>query len=141
MASYIPDLTKDNISLYLMPVGFMIALAPRFFAANTYKQATNGKDLLRNLNPRDFTAIVREDKAIDQKTKMRIARAEAAQANGFENLGLFAAAVTAASLARVDPSIVNGLTIGYLDVYLSRGVGMLMALFVKAGQKLSNSIL
>jgi len=41
MASYLPDLSRDNISLYTIPAAFLIALAPRFYAASTYKAATN----------------------------------------------------------------------------------------------------
>lgn len=87
-------------------------------------------------------------------------RAESAQANGFENLGLFAAAVTAASLARVDPTVINSLTVSYLinrliynHIYIYNDLipgiartftylastGMLLALFWKAGQELNAS--
>jgi uncharacterized MAPEG superfamily protein len=41
-------------------------------------------------------------------------RAKGASENGFENIGLFAAAVVAVNHAGVDTWIVNCLTIGYL---------------------------
>lgn len=47
-------------------------------------------------------------------TKERIVRAEGAQQNGFENIGLFAAAVVAGNMARLDNWTLNALTGGYL---------------------------
>lgn len=41
-------------------------------------------------------------------------RAEAAQQNGFENIGLFAASVVAANVARVPVSTVNSLSLFYI---------------------------
>jgi len=160
MASYLPDLSRDNISFYLIPAAWAIALMPRVFAANTYKKASN-KDM-NTLQPRDFVKNVLEDQSVDSKTKGRIVRAEAAQANGFENLGLFAAAVAAGNAARLDASVMNGLSIGYVvsrfiynHIYIFNdivppvvrsltymgGVGMCMALFVQAGTAMKNSLL
>lgn len=90
-----------------------------------------------------------------KKTVRRISRAKAASANGFETLGLYAAAVVAANVARVPNARLNKLTGLYL---LSRalyvytyvvlqdnaraallrvgvwfgGVGLIMALFTAA---------
>ena len=47
-------------------------------------------------------------------TKEKIVRAEGAQQNGFENLGLFAAAVVAGNIVRLDNWTLNVLSGGYL---------------------------
>lgn len=47
-------------------------------------------------------------------TKDTIARAEGAQQNGFENIGLFAAAVVVGNVAKLDNSTLNTLSYGYL---------------------------
>lgn len=52
-------------------------------------------------------------------TRATIIRAEGAQQNGFENIGLFAAAVVAGNIAKLDSGLLNALTGGYL---LSRAV-------------------
>ena len=46
--------------------------------------------------------------------KNKVIRSEAAHFNGFENLGLFAAAVTAGNIAGLDNSMLNYLSVGYL---------------------------
>lgn len=43
-----------------------------------------------------------------------ITRAESAQQNGFENVGLFAAAVVAGNIAKLDNSTLNILSGGYI---------------------------
>ncbi|KAK3110073.1 hypothetical protein LTR53_016012, partial [Teratosphaeriaceae sp. CCFEE 6253] len=78
----------------------------------------------------------------------------AAIANSFENLGLFAAAVTAGNAAGLAPGTMNGLSLGYVAVRFAynhiyifndvvppiartlsyfAGVGCCMAMFVQAG--------
>lgn len=47
-------------------------------------------------------------------TKATIVRAEGAQQNGFENIGLFAAAVVIGNVAKLDNWTLNALTAGYL---------------------------
>ena len=46
--------------------------------------------------------------------KRRVIRAEAAHFNGLENIGLFAAAVTAGNFAGLDNQLLNYLSAGYL---------------------------
>jgi len=94
------------------------------------------------------------------QTKNRIFRAEGAQQNGFENVGLFAAAVVAGNMAGLSATTLNGLTYGYLGsrvlynlIYINNestgaanvrsvvfvgGIGMIMTLFVKAGNALAS---
>ncbi|KAK5692578.1 hypothetical protein LTR97_010889 [Elasticomyces elasticus] len=163
MASYLPNFVRDNVSFYTIPIALVIALAPRFYAANAYEAATKkpASDQVK-INPRSFAQTVSEDQAVDSKTKGRILRAEAAISNSYENLGLFAAAVTAGNMSGVATSTMNGLSIGYIAVrfaynhiyifqdlvipqlrsaaYLT-GVGLCMAMFVQAGMAMNARVL
>ena len=87
-------------------------------------------------------------------------RAQGAQQNGFENVGLFAAAVVAGNLAHLDPTWLNALSVGYVlsrmgynliyinnttaalattrTVVFIAGQSMLMTLFVMAGYQMRN---
>ncbi|KAK5117982.1 hypothetical protein LTR62_004026 [Meristemomyces frigidus] len=111
MPSYLPSLTTTNLSLYLIPVAWTLSLLPRAFAAGTYTSA--GKNQYNALHPRSFPNDVQNNQALDKKTRDRILRAEAAQANGFENLPLFAAAIVAGNAAGLTPFTLNGLGLGY----------------------------
>lgn len=109
-------------------------------------------------NPRAFSEDVRHDDSLGENTRDRIVRAEAAMDNGFEFIGLFAAAVCAGNIARLENRWLNGLSWGWLvsrvvynvvyvnnetkglakaraGVYMS-GMGMVFALFGMAGNKL-----
>lgn len=111
--------------------------------------------------PRDFIHQITSDPALDTTTRGRLLRAEAAQANNFENLGLFAAAVVAGTAAGLSPSTVNGCSLGYLaarfaynHIYIFNdlvppvlrtgayfaGMGCVFALFVQAGWKVNGSV-
>jgi len=96
--------------------------------------------------------------SISSQTKDRILRAEAAQQNGIENIGLFAAAVFAGNVAGIETSTLNWLSGGYLmsrvfynilyvnnesafaantrSTVYSAGIGLIMTLFIKAGNLL-----
>jgi uncharacterized MAPEG superfamily protein len=114
------------------------------------------------LQPRDFSGDVVNDQSLDSKTKGRIVRAEAAQANGFENLGFFSAAVVAGTYSGLSPLTVNSLSIGYLvsrvaynHIYIFNdlvpvpartaayfgGIGMILALYIQAGNNLKSTLL
>ncbi|KAN0062253.1 hypothetical protein ACQY0O_005434 [Thecaphora frezii] len=98
--------------------------------------------------------VLKENKT---ETDKRFVRAEAANANGFENLGFFAAAVVAGNIAGLPPHELNALTFGYLvsrvvynyfyitvkdeaavplrsGSYLA-GIGIIFTLFIRAGNK------
>lgn len=64
-------------------------------------------DIIDALNQEHHTSI-------DVVNKGRLRRAEAAVANSFENFGPFAAAVVAGSTAKLNPALLNVLSIGYL---------------------------
>lgn len=90
--------------------------------------------------------------------KDTILRAESAQANGMENISLFATAVVAGNMAHLSTSFLNGLSIAYVVsravynvLYITNtsaaraqarsavffaGVGCMMGLFVGAANKL-----
>jgi len=72
MTSYLPNLARDNISFYLIPAALVVALAPRLYAANTYKAATGGKREQNKQLPRSFAQQVTDDQALDSKTKGRV---------------------------------------------------------------------
>ncbi|KAK1063667.1 hypothetical protein LTR74_009279 [Friedmanniomyces endolithicus] len=113
MTSYLPNLARDNLSYYTIPIALVVALAPRMYAANAYKAATNKpvSEKVKSL-PRSFNQIVSDDPAVDSKTKSRILRAGAAVDNSLENLGIFAAAVTAGNAAGVGAGRMNALRFG-----------------------------
>jgi hypothetical protein len=59
--------------------------------------------------------IIRHVKlTLETATKERITRAEGAQQNGFENIGLFAAAVVAGNIAKLDNRTLNMLSGTYV---------------------------
>ncbi|EME76842.1 uncharacterized protein MYCFIDRAFT_168884 [Pseudocercospora fijiensis CIRAD86] len=157
MVFYLPDLRRDNIALYTIPAFWAISIYPRIFALKLFEAETSEKFDTRV--PRDFQGKVAANTKLDESKRGRIRRAEAACANGFENFGLFAAAVTAGSFAGLDPLTLNGLTLGYLvsRIFYNRyyiaaetagiakvrtaaymgGLALLFTIFIKAAQKLN----
>lgn len=148
-----------NYSLYTIPAAWGLSLVPHLYAAHLYQKATSRT--FDNRHPRSLTKIVAEDQSIDSTTKGRIIRAEGAQQNGFENVGLFAAAVVAGNMARLDNSWLNILSAGYVlsrliynVIYINNttaslamvrstvftgGAGMIIALYIMAGNNLRSS--
>ncbi|KAF2725055.1 hypothetical protein K431DRAFT_281528 [Polychaeton citri CBS 116435] len=102
-----------NVSYFTIPVCWAISLAPRVYSSKGYKKAT-GKAGFDGRHPRDFKDKIASDPALDSATKGRLIRAEAAVANGFENLGLFAAAVAAGNSAHLDAGLMNTFSIAYI---------------------------
>ncbi|KAJ4397800.1 hypothetical protein N0V93_002037 [Gnomoniopsis smithogilvyi] len=155
MAANLLDLTR-NYSLYTIPAAWVVAIAPHFYAASL------GGKAFDNRSPRTYTSSLKDNQALDAATKQRIIRAEGAQQNGFENVGLFAAAVVAANIAKVDNWTLNALSGGYLAsrvlynlVYINNetdsmagarsaaflsGIGMIFTLFIKSGNALRNHL-
>ncbi|CZT14781.1 uncharacterized protein RCC_00735 [Ramularia collo-cygni] len=153
MAASAFDLTR-NFSLYTIPAAWVLSIAPHFYAASLGK--------LDNRNPRTYTREVEGDQTIDKATKQTIIRAEGAQQNGFENLGLFAAAVVIGNVAKLDNWTLNALSGGYLasrvvynalyitgttegvanarSVAFLSGIGIIFSFFIKSGNALRNSL-
>ncbi|KAK3987939.1 hypothetical protein QBC44DRAFT_360424 [Cladorrhinum sp. PSN332] len=107
MESFI-DLTSSNFSYYTVPAAFALCMIPSFYAAVL---AGKNYDLA---NPRNMLDTCAKDEKLDKVLLKRINRAKAASANGFETLGLYAAAVVAANSTQVDLVKLNKLTIGYV---------------------------
>jgi uncharacterized MAPEG superfamily protein len=95
-------------SLYTIPAAWVLSIAPHFYAASL------GGKKFDNKQPRTYTSSLSSDQTVDKATKDKIIRAEGAQQNGFENLGLFAAAVLAGNFAKLDHETLNWLSMGYL---------------------------
>ncbi|KAL1306396.1 hypothetical protein AAFC00_005103 [Neodothiora populina] len=153
MAAAALDLTR-NLSLYCIPAAWVLSIIPHFYAASLGK--------FDNKYPRGYIKAVEADQAVDKATKGKILRAEAAQQNGFENVGLFAAAVVAGNIAKLDNWTLNALAGGYLAsrvaynlIYITNetdamanartmaflsGVGMIFTLFIKSGNALVNHL-
>ena len=152
-------MSTTNISLYLVPVAWFIALAPRGYTLVAYKLHSKSKQGVEMRNPRALTAQAQGDSTLSPLIRDRIIRAESAQLNGAENLGFFAAAVVAGNAANLDTTLLNGLTLAYIGsrvlynvifvanssekfgfvrtlVFLS-GIAFSSSLFVLAGKKIA----
>jgi uncharacterized MAPEG superfamily protein len=151
--------TTRNFSLYTIPAAWLLCLLPHAYATSLHDSASPKK--ADNRNPRALVTSLSSNQSIPQATKDKIVRAEAAQANGFENIGLFAAAVVAGNAAGVDNWWLNMLSVGYVGsrvvyniVYIGNstkrlanvrtgtflsGIGMVMSLFVMAGNRVRNT--
>lgn len=127
-----------------------MSIAPHFYAS------TLGN--FDNRSPRAYTKAVGDDKSLPAETRDRIIRAEGAQQNGFENIGLYAAAVVAGNIAGLDNRTLNLLSGGYVAsrilynvIYINNstetaanartgvflaGVGIIFTLFIKSGNVL-----
>ncbi|KAL1839035.1 hypothetical protein VTJ49DRAFT_1935 [Mycothermus thermophilus] len=112
MASFL-DLESTNWSYYSIPVAFVLCMAPHAYAV-----ALAGKNYDIS-NPRKTEEICAKDEKMSKATLKRISRARAAAANGFETLGLYAAAITAGNAAGLATGRMNRLALTYV---LSRAV-------------------
>ncbi|PSK33922.1 hypothetical protein B9Z65_8248 [Elsinoe australis] len=153
MAASFLDTTR-NLSLYTIPAAWILSIAPHFYAASLGK--------FDNKNPRTYTRDTEGDQSIDKATKAKIIRAEGAQQNGFENIGLFAAAVVIGNVAKLDNWTLNALSGAYLasrvaynicyiqgsndsvanvrTVSFLTGVGIIWTFFIKSGNVLVNKL-
>lgn len=87
---------STNISLYCVPLAWLLALAPRGYSVLTFNAHSKNLAKIDNAHlrtPRSFKDIAASDASIPQFYRERIIRAECASLNGLENLGFFAAAV------------------------------------------------
>jgi uncharacterized MAPEG superfamily protein len=153
MTTLIPT---QNLSLYSIPLAWLLSLAPHVYATTLHDSRSTQK--FDNSSPRKLIPSLSTNQSLDTTTKETIIRAEAAQQNGFENLGLFAAAVVAANVAKVDAWWVNVLSLGYLGsraaynvlyvrgaggartVVFLGGVGVIFMLFIQAGNKIRGAV-
>ncbi|KAF7197321.1 hypothetical protein HII31_01372 [Pseudocercospora fuligena] len=153
MAASLIDATR-NYSLYAIPAAWVLSIAPHFYAASLGK--------LDNKNPRTYTRDIDGDQSIDKATKQTIIRAEGAQQNGFENMGLFASAVVIGNVAKLDNWTLNALSGAYLasrvaynllyingtsdatatarSVSFLTGIGIIWTFFIKSGNVLKDRL-
>ncbi|KAF7984259.1 hypothetical protein HWV62_16098 [Athelia sp. TMB] len=105
---------STNYSILAIPGAWILTLSPHIFsvvllAKNApWFDAANPRHALNELVPTDKT---------DAKTRairLQILRGKAAEANGFENLSVFAGAILAANFAGVPVSTLNTLSVAYL---------------------------
>ncbi|KAI5465851.1 hypothetical protein BGZ63DRAFT_420385 [Mariannaea sp. PMI_226] len=101
------DLSR-NYSYYTVPVVFFITAVPHAYGVLSSKMHYD------NANPRKHTESVAKSEVLDKLTAQRVERAKAASINGFETLGFYAAAVTAANVTGVPAESLNLLTFGYV---------------------------
>ncbi|KAI0205670.1 hypothetical protein F4808DRAFT_409839 [Astrocystis sublimbata] len=144
-------LADKNISYFTIPVAFVAALWPRSFSAFQGP----GQKYFDPAHPRTFASRL-EKSDLDKETVAKILRAEAASANGFEGLPIFAAAIVAGNSSGLSNTALNSLSIAYVlsrfvynYVYIFlggnrnlaglrtpvwfAGIGSAFALFIKAG--------
>ncbi|SLM41078.1 Membrane-associated, eicosanoid/glutathione metabolism (MAPEG) protein [Lasallia pustulata] len=155
MASFFDG--SHNWSLHTIPAAWVLAVLPHSYAMYLAGPKVD------NTQPRGLLNKLASDQSVDSATKARIARAEGAQANGFENIGLYAAAIVAGNIAGLDTVTLNYLGGGYLlsrmaynmiyihnqtatTGYMRSGafftsICIIMTLFVKAGNKLQPGLL
>jgi uncharacterized MAPEG superfamily protein len=148
---------STNYSFYTIPAAWLISILPHSYAIVLYSRSSSKR--FDNRHPRSLTSKLESDQTIDKATKERITRAEGAQQNGFENLGFFAAAVTAGNAAGLPARTMNILTGAYLlsrvvynVVYINgstgplaglrsaiytTGIGLLSVIFVMAGNAIN----
>ncbi|PWN35014.1 uncharacterized protein FA14DRAFT_132973 [Meira miltonrushii] len=96
-----------NYSLYAVPIALALCLLPHIFAIVVL---SGGK--FENTSPRQYVASVNK-KEKKTGTDAAFLRAEAAQQNGLEQLGFFAAAVVAGNIAKLPAEELNALAFGY----------------------------
>ncbi|KAL9076179.1 MAG: hypothetical protein Q9161_001226 [Pseudevernia consocians] len=101
-----------GLSLYTIPIAWILSLLPHLYAVKTYETASSKK--FDNTQPRSLIGTVAADQSLSKATKDTIIRAEGAQQNGFENLGIFAAGVVAGNVAALDPAYLNALSMAYI---------------------------
>ncbi|ODN72831.1 hypothetical protein L202_08264 [Cryptococcus amylolentus CBS 6039] len=152
-------LTQHNYSLYALPVGYILAMAPFWFAVVNIRTKV-GWEAFDTANPRQSYKKLDAAK-IEPRLYGRITRALAASDNTFTNIGYFAASVVAGNLAHLSARTLNTCAavwivsrIAYNYAYIvteqtkfgrirsfifTVSVGACFTLIVKAANKLSSA--
>ncbi|WVW84217.1 hypothetical protein I302_106247 [Kwoniella bestiolae CBS 10118] len=145
---------KFNYSLFAVPAGWVIGMAPLWWAVGAANSAAPGT--YDNANPGDSWNNL-DSAPISPQLRKRLRRAIAANVNTHVNLPLFAAGLAAANASHVDSSSLHLYSAGFLlsriaynlayifieddtTAYIRSalywgGVGSCMALYVKAALK------
>ncbi|KAH7303449.1 hypothetical protein B0I35DRAFT_446622 [Stachybotrys elegans] len=103
---------SSNLSFFAVPAAFWCAHWPHLYTvlfAGTYD----------NANPRALKDTLASTGSLDNERKQMFLRAKRASENGYETLGLFAAAIAAANQAGVEVSVLNRMAWGYVAVRIA----------------------
>ena len=101
-----------NYSVYAIPVYYVHTLYSHVYATRILKKANNGQG--NNANPRSVVWKENVKKAVPASTYARYERAEAAHANGMENLPLFMGAIILGNMAKLPASTLNAVAATFL---------------------------
>ncbi|WWC61921.1 uncharacterized protein I303_104507 [Kwoniella dejecticola CBS 10117] len=145
---------KFNYSLFSVPAGWAVAMAPLWWAIGAANLTAPGT--YQNAHPGESWAKL-DDAEIPRPLKGRIKRAVAANNNTHVNLPLFAAGLAAANASHVDSASLHLYSAGFLlsrvaynlsyiliedeakswlrSIFYWTGVGSCFALYIKAALK------
>ncbi|KAK8123669.1 hypothetical protein PG999_003587 [Apiospora kogelbergensis] len=98
----------QNFTFFTVPAAFVLLFLPKLYSFSL------GLKYLDPADPRRYQPAILKADDLDDRTKARILRAEAAFANGLETLAFYAAAVAAVNMQGVDPVAANILSLLYL---------------------------
>ncbi|KAK7937408.1 uncharacterized protein PG986_014276 [Apiospora aurea] len=97
-----------NFTFFTVPAAFVLLFLPKLYSFSL------GLKYLDPADPKKYQPAVLKADDLDDETKARILRAEAAFANGLETLAFYAAAVAAVNVQGVNPVAANILSLLYL---------------------------
>ncbi|KAK7909048.1 hypothetical protein PG985_014926 [Apiospora marii] len=97
-----------NFTFFTVPAAFVLLFLPKLYSFSL------GLKYLDPADPKRYQPAILKADDLDDKTKARILRAEAAFANGLETLSFYAAAVAAVNVQGVSPVVANALSLLYL---------------------------
>ncbi|WWC94502.1 hypothetical protein V866_001348 [Kwoniella sp. B9012] len=145
---------KFNYSLFSVPAGWVVGMAPLWYAIGAANSAAPGT--YQNANPGESWNNL-DSAPLSQQLRGRIKRAVAANNNTHVNLPLFAAGLAAANASHVDSASLHLYSAGFLvsrvaynlayilieeesyswfrSIFYWTGVGSCFALYVKAALK------
>ncbi|ORY75327.1 hypothetical protein BCR35DRAFT_314653 [Leucosporidium creatinivorum] len=105
-------MSSTNYSFYAIPAMWVTSIGAHFYAASLSSHRDFGGSF-DNVSPREYNAKIR---SLEKQTPImaKYLRAEAAQANSFENWPIFAAAVIAGNVARLPVATLNLFAGAYL---------------------------
>lgn len=103
-----------NISVFVIPVYWILTMLPHNYAIAIMRKANNGR--WNNSNPRfsKWDATLRE--STPAEVYGRYERAEAAHKNGMENFPVFVGAILAGNIAKLDTVTLNAFVGAYLSL-------------------------
>ncbi|CAO1636417.1 unnamed protein product [Sympodiomycopsis kandeliae] len=116
MSAYLTSSSSQNLSLWSFPAVLLLAAIPHWWSIQQcLSKKINGG--WKNDNPRGFVAQLHYKQASGKKLselEKMIIRAQAAQQNGFEWFGFWAACVLAGNLAKLPSDELNRMSALYV---------------------------